>query len=292
MPRTIAQGFTEFLKKLTPSDTESEAARRHRASTEICLKDNFGMTRFFRTGSFGSGTSICGYSDVDYFAEIPSGKLKSDSSQTLSEINSALAHTFWDTDVRVSAPAIKFSFANGKETTEIVPAYRIEDRKFGVVYGIPNTNHGWMKSSPETHKAFVRYWDEQLGNRVRPLIRFIKAWKYENDVPISSFYLELRIASYAREEAQAKRHIVYHWDLQLILERLLQEKLGEISDPMGVSGQIPACMTHLQHEEALSKLESGVFQAKKALIAARGDAINEAFSCWKLLFGSTFPNYY
>ena len=71
MPRTVDEGFRDFLKKLTPSSYESDAARRHRASIEQCIKSNFGLRRFWRTGSFGNGTSVSGYSDVDYMASIP-----------------------------------------------------------------------------------------------------------------------------------------------------------------------------------------------------------------------------
>jgi hypothetical protein len=58
MPRTIDEGFRDFLAGLTPSDLESEKAQKHRASIESCLKNNFTLKRFFRTGSFGNGTSI------------------------------------------------------------------------------------------------------------------------------------------------------------------------------------------------------------------------------------------
>ena len=71
MPRTIDEGFRDFLLKLTPSSYESDAAKRHRASIEQCIKSNLGLRRFWRTGSFGNGTSIYGRSDVDYMASIP-----------------------------------------------------------------------------------------------------------------------------------------------------------------------------------------------------------------------------
>jgi hypothetical protein len=61
--KTVDGGFRVFLGRLTPTGTESVAAIQHRASISACLKANFGMTRFFRTGSFGNGTSITGYSD-------------------------------------------------------------------------------------------------------------------------------------------------------------------------------------------------------------------------------------
>jgi len=71
MTKTIDKGFRIFHTWLTPTATETAAATRHRASIEACLKANFEIKRFFRTGSFGNGTSIRGFSDVDYFASIP-----------------------------------------------------------------------------------------------------------------------------------------------------------------------------------------------------------------------------
>ena len=92
--RTVNQGFTTFLQRLTPTSGESTAAKNHRASIEACLKSNFGMTRFFRTGSFGNGTSISGHSDVDYFAEIPARNLKENSTYALREIRDALRSVY------------------------------------------------------------------------------------------------------------------------------------------------------------------------------------------------------
>jgi len=58
MAKTVKEGFRIFHSRLTPTGGESEAAKSHRASIEACLKKNFEITRFFRTGSFGNGTSI------------------------------------------------------------------------------------------------------------------------------------------------------------------------------------------------------------------------------------------
>ncbi len=83
MAKTVAAGFAEFLRRLTPTTGESEAAKRHRASIEACLKKDFGLLRFFRTGSFGNGTSIRHCSDVDYFASIPAKNLRTTPSPAL-----------------------------------------------------------------------------------------------------------------------------------------------------------------------------------------------------------------
>jgi hypothetical protein len=106
MPRTVDEGFREFITRLTPSLIESAAAKSHRASIEARLKNDFRLLRFFRTGSFGNGTSISGYSDVDYFASLPNDQLTRSSDYTLTKVRNALDLRFPYTGVRVNSPAV------------------------------------------------------------------------------------------------------------------------------------------------------------------------------------------
>jgi len=123
MPRTIDEGFRDFLTRLTPSSLESVAASSHRASIETRLKNDFGLLRFFRTGSFGNGTSISGFSDVDYFASLPHDQLTQSSNYTLTKVRNALDARFPYTAVRVNCPAVKVPFGTTtSEVTEVVPA--------------------------------------------------------------------------------------------------------------------------------------------------------------------------
>ena len=194
------------------------------------------MTSFFRTGSFGNGTSISGYSDVDYFAEIPSCKLKANSTITLSEVRNALAKRFPNTGVRVSCPAIVVPFGtDAKESTEVTPADYIKttDDEYRV-YDIPDCSDGWMRSSPDAHNAYVREVNGDLGGKVKPLIRFIKAWKYYRNVPIFSFYLELRVTKYAED----KSWITYSKDVEGVFSYLDSIDLANMRDPKGISGYI------------------------------------------------------
>ena len=232
MPRTVEAGFRAFLRKLTPSSGESSAAKRHRASIKECLERNFNMLSFFQSGSFGNGTSISGYSDVDYFARIPSNNLIEDSNTSLRKVRDALDTQFSNTDVRVSCPAVKVPFGTlGKESIEVVPADYIKKSPEGHhIYEIPNCEGGWMRSSPEAHTAYVRDVDTKLRYKVRPLIRFIKAWKYFRNVPISSFYLELRVAKYAEGQQSS---IIYSKNINNILKRLYDHELADMRDPKG-----------------------------------------------------------
>ena len=188
MPRTVDEGFRDFLPKLTPSDYESYAAKRHRASIEQCIRSNLGLQRFWRTGSFGNGTSICGQSDVDYMASIPEKSFSKNSFRSLGKLRGALTKRFPNTGVRVSCPAVVVPFGiDVRETTEVTPAFYLGTRtrhRFKT-YLIPDCSGGWMETSPDAHNSYVRSIDGNLSSKVKPLVRFIKAWKYFNNVPVS-----------------------------------------------------------------------------------------------------------
>jgi hypothetical protein len=291
MPRTVPEAFRDFLSSLTPSSLESILSTSHRASIEACLKSNYTLKRFFRTGSFGNGTSISGYSDVDYFASLGRDDLSQSSPYTLTRIRDVLDARFPRTGVRVNCPAVMVPFGMViSETTEVVPADYIETSgtKKYVVYEIPDCKGGWMRSSPDAHNDYVRWIDDKLGGKVKPLIRFIKAWKFFRQVPISSFYLELRIAKYARDEPS----IMYEYDIQRVLDMLYRNNLADMQDPMGVSGYINACKTEAMYEDARSKLLTASARADKALEAFKKNDFKQAFEYWNLLYAGKFPGYY
>jgi len=289
MPRTIEQGFEDFLSKLKPQKTESDAAKSHRTSIESCLKNNFGLKRFVRIGSFGNWTSVSRHSDVDYLACLPTDQLTQVSTSTLVKVRNALDIRFPNTGVAVNCPAIAVPFGTRKsEITEIVPADHVGESNGFKVYEIADCSGGWMKASPDAHNAYVKSVDEKLSGKVKPLIRFLKAWKFFRDVPISSFYLELRVAKYASDE----KAIIYDMDVRNVLKLLWDGQLADMQDPMGVSGYIRACKSDATRAEALLKLGTAYTRADKARGAATSQNIAEAFDWWRLLYNDEFPQYY
>lgn len=289
MPRTIEEGFRDFNTKLSSSASETEAAKKHRASIESCLKSNFKLKSMFRSGSFGNGTNISGYSDVDYFAIIPADQLKERSNYSLQLIRNALDTRFPNTGVKVSCPAVSIPFGTYRsEDTEIVPADYVKSENGYRIFDIPDCNDKWMKASPEAHNAYVAHVNGQKGNKVKPLIRFLKAWKYYKNVPISSFYLELRVTRFAENE----KAIVYSIDIKNILKYLLDNNLPAVQDPMGISGYIYPCKSEAQREEAVSKLATAYARAEKARECESNEDIKSAFYWWNLLFDNQFTNYY
>lgn len=289
MAKTVEEGFLQFHGMLTPTYEASQAAKSHRSSIKKCLEDAFEVTRFVRTGSFGNGTSIRGYSDVDYFACIPTEKLKRNSDVTLQEVLGVLRDRFPKKDIVISAPAIKVRLGtNSSESMEVVPADLIEeDREDNPIYEIPDRNGGWMRSSPDAHNKYVYEVNKMLDGRVKPLVSLLKAWKYYQKVPINSFYLEMRVAKYAYRQD----FIDYSCDMSHIFQSLWDIKLDVLKDPKSIAGSILPCSSQEQKIDALSKLEIAFTQAQKARNAEEAGKIQEAFYWWNLVFAMKFPSY-
>lgn len=287
--RTVFQGFNDLLPKLTPTPTETAAATSHRTSIQQCLQANFGLEALFRSGSFGNGTSVYGYSDVDYFAVLPTKSLKRNSNSSLEEVRNALSRRFPASGVYLDCPAIGIPFGNGgSQAHEIVIADYVTTANQYRVFDIADGNGGWMHSSPDAHNAYVRSIDNRLSNKVKPLIRFVKYWKYLNNVEVSSFYLELRVAKFASDE----QSIVYEYDLLNVFKLLLDNGLAAMQDPMGVSGYVNACNTLRRKEDALSKLNTAYNRVAYAIEENRKGNTESAFLWLNKLFDGNFPSYY
>lgn len=287
MALTVDGAFREFIERLTPSPAESDAAKRHRASIEDCLRAKLGMASFFRTGSFGNGTSIRGYSDVDYFAVVPPASLLADSGATLRRFRAVLSKRFPYTPITVRPPAVRIPFGtNRSEATEVVPAAQTGHQNRFPVYMIPDGTGSWRYAGPEAHNSFVAEVDERLGGTVRPVVRFIKAWKFVRSVPVSSFYLEMRVASYA---AAGERELIYPLDVAGVLESLWDDQLMPFLDPMGIAGTVKACETATQRSTALSRLRIAVTRTQKALELDYAGKVRAAIRWWNQVFGNRFP---
>ena len=289
MGKTVDEGFREFHGTLTPTRGQSQSAKRHGASIRTCLINSFEVTRFVRTGSFGNGTSIRGYSDVDYFACIPTKNLDEDSFTTLQEVREVLLGRFQDADITIRPPAVRVRFgADASDSTEIVPAEFIQrDNGGNLIYEIADGAGGWLRSSPDAHNNYVDEVDRKLGGKVKPLVSVLKAWKYYHGVSIRSFYLEMYVAQYASQ----KKSILYSRDVRNILKLLWENQLAALPDPKIIIGNISSCSTKAQKSHALSKLEFASTRAEEARAAENAGKISDAFYWWNVVFAKKFPSY-
>lgn len=290
MAKTVDEAFSTLLGWLTPTTGDTSRAKQHRASIEACLKRHFSITRFFRIGSFGNGTSIHGHSDVDYLASFPSHHIESNSMTFLGKVGRALDARFPRTGVTTDPPAVVVPFGSDKsEWTEVVPAKRVGETKLGFpMYHIPDASGGWLTSSPESHNAYVADADLKKSRKVKALVRLVKAWSYYNDVGISSFYLELFTTRYANQESA----IIYRMDVQRVLSALKANGLEAIADPRNISGQVSACDDWMSRWSAQMKVDAALGFANRAMQAENEGRTADAFRYWDQVYAGKFPAYY
>jgi hypothetical protein len=144
-----------------------------------------------------------------------------------------------------------------------------------------------MTSAPEEHLDYVNEINTTAGitGATKKLSRLIKAWKYYNNVPVSSFYLEMRAAQYMATQTS---FIAVH-DICYLLEHLEAIGLAAMNDPKQAAGRFHPCSSTGKLTDALSKLRTGATRARKALDAHAADQPDTAFAYLDLLFGGHFP---
>lgn len=292
MATSVDAGFNEFLDSLRSNTSETSVAASHRASIKAKLENAFGMTAFFRTGSFGNGTNVRGYSDVDYFAVIPATNISGNSATALAQVATALRERFPLTQgIRVDAPGVRVPFGlDGAEATEVVPVMLTGQTLLGFrQFDMPDGNGGWMFSAPESHNAYVNRINDRLNGKAKALIRLIKAWKFARGAPVKSFYLEMRTAAYCDSE----QAIVYDLDVRSVLGRMLSDGLADFPDPRFPNDGrfLKACNTEAQRLDAFTKLQNAYNWADQAVTYNHLGKTADAFGRWDLVFNYGFPSY-
>lgn len=288
MTKSSTDAFNIFLGWLIPSSGDREKATTHRAGIEAKLDAVFGVYRMFESGSFRHGTGVKGHSDVDYFVSLKSARPQLGSS-SLSAVRDALKVRYPTTYIHVSRPAVVLDFGGGYERVEVIPAYYLGDEDGASRYAIPGLRTEWIESTPQAHLKYVTECNKKpIDGAAKSLARLVKAWKFYRSVPISSFYLEMRAASYMATQQSAN----YPLDVYYFLNRLLDSGLASMNDPTGNTGRINACSSDANLADAVSKLKTAVGRAERAKDAyVRGDH-EAAFAEWNLLFNGEFPSYY
>lgn len=287
MARTVSEGFATFFQRLTPLESQRTAAARHRQSVEGAMKAALTVNRFMQPGSFSHGTGVRNYCDVDLLVSIGGGRPNS-SDTALRWVKDALVAKFPHTPVHVSRPAVVVDFAGGTERWEVVPAFLTGRGGSKVlVYDIPGPSSGWIDTAPDEHIAYANECNEvqKVRGGAKKLARLGKAWKYYNNVPISSFYLEMRAAEHVRKEP----NFIPVWDLALYLGDLNDHQLAAMKDPKDVVGRFNPCSSAATKSEALKKLSIAASRARKALDADHNGKADEAFGYLNLLFNGNFP---
>lgn len=272
MSETARSWLNSLTSLYTPTSTQFDAAKSHRASIESRLDAGIGIYRMFEIGSLRHGTGIWQYSDADYLVSLKGDKPVSPWT-TLTRVKEELQQRFQATSIVIRQPAVVCNFSDC--VVEIVPGY-VSDSG----YWIANPAGGWMKSHPEEHNKYVNTVNSKHNGGAKTLARQLKIWKYLRDVPISSCYLEMRAAKHLDGESA----YLPFWDLFLALDKMYDANLAAMNDPTGLGSRFGACSSEANRLDALSKLGTAVVRANKAREFESDGKHAQAIEQLKLLF--------
>lgn len=272
MSQTAEAWLKDLTDLYTPTSTQFDGAKSHRASIEARLDAFLGLHEMFEIGSLRHGTGVWQYSDADFMASLKG--VRPDSPWTmLNKVKETLQARFTSTTIVIRRPAVVCNFSDG--FVEVVPAYPADSG-----YWIADPADGWMKSHPKDHNQYVNGVNNKHNGAVKRLVRQVKVWKYRRNVPVSSCYLEMRTAKHMDGESG----YLPLWDLYLSLKKMYDAGLASMNDPTGLGSRFGACSSESNRVDAMSKLSTAVNRALKAKDYAKDGYNALAIEQLKLLF--------
>lgn len=237
MSETASSMLESLICSMTPDKAARSDAAKHRKEIEEWLKTDLGILRMRETGSWHHGTALDGFSDVDYFVSMRDS-CPSSSTTALEDLRASLSRGIPGAYVSIDRPAVHLRYFEDGPDVEITPAYIRETDD----YDIPDPGSaGWIRSNPAVHLEYVDRAQQETGGRAKGLIRLVKTWKSCNNVPLSSFYLEMRTAQYALNN----KPIIYDWDLRDFFKSLANSGLREMNDPTNYGRRIATGASNL-----------------------------------------------
>lgn len=138
--------------------------------------------------------------------------------------------------------------------------------------------------SSGNHRRYVDEQDRRAEASARPLIRLVKAWKHFNNVPISSFYLELVSAHYVAQQSP----IMYGHALGDLFTGFLQGQLAPFTDPTGVCGAVLPVRHVFDQAVAMQAVAQAAALIEEARAAARANRLEHSMRLWERLYNGGF----
>lgn len=279
---TFADILPLFAPSLAPAAVDRAVVKDRKQKIVDALEgDGLKVVTTFEAGSFSHGTGVRAHSDVDLMVWVTHEQQTHLPSSILNRFRHALVLSTHVASASVSNPAVRTEFWSDPRF-EVVPAFTSGKTD---VFEIGGRRDEWVLSSPKSHNRYVNEQNDRLSKRVKPLVRLLKAWKYHIEVPISSFYLEMRAAQHAAGEAT----IILDIDLRAVIRKAISINVADINDPTGLTGRIPACASEDKRAAAKRAMVDALANLEAADTRREADDKVGYWYHMSKVFGSSFP---
>ena len=237
-------------------------------------------------GSYGKGTAVRPPRDVDILFLLPASEYErykkytgNAQSQLLQAVRAILLEKYPSTNIRGDGQVVVVPFSNG-HSVEVLPGWRSTTDKFIV----PNTHNGgsWQTVDHDAEIAQVESSDSRSKGNTRKLIKMLKAWQRECNVPIKSLVLELRSINFLKKWKYFDKDATYHdWMIRDFFAELIEFKNGTC--------KMPGTEERIEYgDEWLSRAETALGRAKRACQFETNKEERSAADEWQKIFGSRY----
>lgn len=287
-----SEKFEKLVKNTRTTNHELVVARHQSITKRLNLdfRSLDSSTRYSRyVGSYGRGTAIKGFSDVDMLIELPyemyvryNNHAGNGQSSLLQEVRNSIKKTYSNTDVGGDGQVIVVNFSDGMKF-EVIPAFI---NKGGESYTYPDSNNGgtWKVTYPILEIRAINELNNKYKTNVKNLVRIMKAWKKKNNVAISGMLLETLVMNFLDDyEHNKKSYTYYDWMTRDFLKFLSERN----PDQLYWNARGSKVKVH-----RTGKFE---YKAKQSYIKSI-EAIKDdekypymAYQTWREIFGNYYP---
>lgn len=207
-----------------------------------------------------------------------------DSSQFLYWVRNDLNDHYYRTGVSSQRVAVTLDFTD--IVTDVTPCFWKTSEDEG--FWMPDGHGGWMLTNPPFHAKLVADADQAKANKLKPVIRLMKARNNAHGHHLSSFHLEMLV-----EEAQRPYQIYdpafeVWWTMRSIAWRLKYR----FPDPWAPGGSGDDYLPDDARALVIRKLSAEIERSDQARTFEAAGWHEATFERWGVVYHGTFPAYY
>ena len=287
----VRRRFSIFLNNLKITAVQNNDGNTKQAGVRACLNryyygNSSDSANSLLIGSWGKYTRVRPPRDIDILFVLPNdvyyryqNRTGNKQSQLLQEVKNVLAQTYPQTKMRGDGQVVVVPF--NTMPVEIALGFRCTD---GSIIVCDANNQGrYISSSAELEESALVISDSKYNGNTRALIRMMKAWQTEKNVPLKSFVLErLSIEFMETWGSNTKDIFWYDWMVRDFFAYLCTRANGYISMPG--SGELIAL-----DNDWLFRAQTA---HKKSISACENEHQNYEYlagSDWQDIFGNIIP---
>ncbi len=213
----LSTWFTDFCSNLIVKNVGTISTRYKNITKRLNI-DYWSTTsdtsHSLYVGSYGRGTAVQGFSDLDMIFHLPYSEYeKYNSYQTngqsalLQAVKKSIEKTYSRTSIKGDGQIISVPFDDGI-TFEVVPGFINKDDS----YTFPNANNGgsWCTTNPKPEISAIKSRNKICNGNLIQLCRMARAWKKKWDIPISGLLIDTLAYNFIRGYEYRDKSYLYY----------------------------------------------------------------------------------